>query len=951
MSPSNTKVAAGGSFHTFQGIIPKKQPAASSNARPRVAGTRRITTPHACTECKRRKIRCDGKLPCGQCITSRAPKSCSYDKHRQRMIPSRKALDSLAQSLEECRSILRRLYPNHDISALRTMDKQELINLLAQSQCSLGDPLPSPPLESSFPKPDTSLVPSDSLLELQSSLEADLDSLIGELEFEIPTEQLEANDGSNYLTQPTWWDYSSRQWSSVPVPSMMEGQPYGHDLVTPMQHSIFTTGRNLIARTRYCQGSDMERALTCNNLKCRKELSERALVTTCSHIFCMECAQRLGVTEQEADRRNTCPACHSQLTNPDDAVITNLNPSEDYKTSVLSGLSPNVIMECAGRALSFWAYQTTQDIYYQQYLYKTLSDKYSALSIRLEKTVNDANSEIEGLHHKLSNLAAEQDDLRRKNDEISRAYKDKSRKVLQLQELYDKVKRKAELGQIQKAASDAVDSSLHTIQLDPGYGVNFPKQSHVESNPAPVFNQSHRIDISGMNTSHPRNYTNLTREGNHWPRLGGASQRDASEAPVGGLRRSGIDSTSVHQGTSLPTLAGTPVPSFGGPRQSASTFAPGFTHHRGSLAGVGLTSGIKPNSLHPLIEVLIHRGIIDFASSITDSTSNITNLAPNVTDFCYSSVALDLSSPQDPEDDMPQITSRSNGRSRQIFARIKEKTKEWHKLKRSERGSEHLRTRYLADQTNNRANKQANNQVNNQHQNLPSIVITAPDMEPEQPPPSQGELPAELPADSSTCARWSHSFRKLLLRSWSSNEKEVILSHPLVTPHDNLQSGQGGDTVTASEPKFVFGQDVRGKGAWRVWRKKPIEHEPDVKIIVDESHISFPQRYCDNVALENAFLQLQGHAQTLKRKCEQLEEARLELEEQIHAGKQFTLALFNLAHQWEAWSPVLEEGPVPMVRVLTGLQTIMLWLHGRIEWYERKNPGIREEYNNHMGLL
>ncbi|KAL5588693.1 hypothetical protein FOBRF1_015221 [Fusarium oxysporum] len=337
----------------------------------------------------------------------------------------------------------------------------------------------------------------------------------------------------------------------------------------------------------------MEHALTCNNLKCRRELSERALVTTCSHIFCMECAQRLGVNGQEADRRNTCPACHSQLTNPDDAVITNLNPSEDYKTSVLSGLSPNVIMECAGRALSFWAYQTTQDIYYQQYLYKTLTDKYSNLSVRLEKTVNEANSEIEGLHHKLSSLAAEQDALRRKNGEISRAYKDKSRKVLQLQELYDKVKRKAELGQIQRAASDAVDSTLQTTQIDSGYEVSLPTQSNAESIPPPAFSQSHRIDISGMNTSLLRNYTNMTREGNHWPRLGGSSNCDTSEAPVGGLRRSGINTTSVYQTTTLPTLAGTPIPSFGGTRQSTSTFAPGFSHHRGSLAGVGLTSGIK----------------------------------------------------------------------------------------------------------------------------------------------------------------------------------------------------------------------------------------------------------------------------------------------------------------------------------------------------------------------
>lgn len=44
-------------------------------------------------------------------------------------------------------------------------------------------------------------------------------------------------------------------------------------------------------------------------------------------------------------------------------MVTNLNPSEDYKTSVLSGLNPEAIMECAGRALSFWSYQMTQDLF------------------------------------------------------------------------------------------------------------------------------------------------------------------------------------------------------------------------------------------------------------------------------------------------------------------------------------------------------------------------------------------------------------------------------------------------------------------------------------------------------------------------------------------------------------------------------------------------------------
>jgi hypothetical protein len=125
------------------------------------------------------------------------------------------------------------------------MDKQELINLLAQSQCPLGDPLPSPPLEASFPKHGSSMMGSDSLLELQSSLEADLDSLIGELEFEVPTEQLDNNDGTNYLAQQSWWDYGSRQWNSLPVPAMMEGQPYGHEMVTPGQHSMYADERGI----------------------------------------------------------------------------------------------------------------------------------------------------------------------------------------------------------------------------------------------------------------------------------------------------------------------------------------------------------------------------------------------------------------------------------------------------------------------------------------------------------------------------------------------------------------------------------------------------------------------------------------------------------------------------------------------------------------------------------
>lgn len=82
---------------------------------------------------------------------------------------------------------------------------------------------------------------------------------------------------------------------------------------------------------------------------------------TLSHIFCTACSESLGLSASASNNR-LCPACQTSLLNPDDAVLTKLNPTEDYKTSVLSGLTPATIMECAGRGLAFWSYQSTQEM-------------------------------------------------------------------------------------------------------------------------------------------------------------------------------------------------------------------------------------------------------------------------------------------------------------------------------------------------------------------------------------------------------------------------------------------------------------------------------------------------------------------------------------------------------------------------------------------------------------
>ncbi|CAG9977862.1 unnamed protein product [Clonostachys byssicola] len=258
----------------------------------------------------------------------------------------------------------------------------------------------------------------------------------------------------------------------------------------------------------------MDHPLLCNNLKCRTELTERALVTTCSHNFCLPCARLFGFVEANGairpgtGRHLACPACRADLLGQDDAVITHLNPSDDWKTSILSGLSPSTIMECAGRALSFWAYQATQEMHFQRHLYETMVEKYSTLAAELERRTNEANSTISSLQSKLQTTISEYQILQQKMDELTRVHKDKCQKLLQTQEAHDREKRKVELGQLRQAASAAVDSELQNtgrISQQIADGALQDRGSRkVQNHPAGLTAGHGYESIASMNSSLPR---------------------------------------------------------------------------------------------------------------------------------------------------------------------------------------------------------------------------------------------------------------------------------------------------------------------------------------------------------------------------------------------------------------------------------------------------------------
>ncbi|OQE27255.1 hypothetical protein PENSTE_c004G09772 [Penicillium steckii] len=193
-----------------------------------------------------------------------------------------------------------------------------------------------------------------------------------------------------------------------------------------------------------------------------KDGTETKVVDRRWHIFCLKCAGDLGLSHPTAGDRH-CPACQTVLSNPDDAVSTVLNPTEDYKTSVLSGLDPNTIMECAGRALGFWAYQSTQEIFYQEFLGKSLTEKYASLNTQMDKLIHNANSEITTLHSKVSDMQGAHEQLEKKNQELLDLNRERSKKLSQITNLYNLLKARAMRSQLENAASDTVSQTINTF--------------------------------------------------------------------------------------------------------------------------------------------------------------------------------------------------------------------------------------------------------------------------------------------------------------------------------------------------------------------------------------------------------------------------------------------------------------------------------------------------------
>ncbi|KAK4109902.1 hypothetical protein N656DRAFT_791442 [Canariomyces notabilis] len=224
----------------------------------------------------------------------------------------------------------------------------------------------------------------------------------------------------------------------------------------------------------------MEQTLNCNVQECGSQLTDRAVVTA----------------------PYTCPACRQPLSGSE-VCEQLLHPSEEWKSVALCGLSPTAVMECAGRALSFWSYQMTNQISYQIRKNAKLKDYCAELQGEMESMWEQANQRISTLSSRIRDMEREEDSLRRKCEELSFALTNRTKELAQSQELYSKLKQRA-LSQNQNI-SPGISGSRSPLRTGSATETNY-RHSQTQL-PRPIMPVGSKVGASNYFPTSPKSST------------------------------------------------------------------------------------------------------------------------------------------------------------------------------------------------------------------------------------------------------------------------------------------------------------------------------------------------------------------------------------------------------------------------------------------------------------
>ncbi|CEG72950.1 hypothetical protein RMATCC62417_08422 [Rhizopus microsporus] len=189
-----------------------------------------------------------------------------------------------------------------------------------------------------------------------------------------------------------------------------------------------------------------------------------------------------------------CPACNTSLTESGDIIMTQLNPSEQYKSSVLAGLKPEVILDISGRAIAFYEYQVSQELCFQSMLQSNIEDKYNSLREQYNMMNRDFNNILKVEREKQTTLVKEKEMEKRKYQQLYNQLEEKTKQFQKLQNMYEKLKRKTIQPNMQQQQNNLIPTALSVISSATRMGAAYGAQR------TGYTSHSNRPTIAGTNT-------------------------------------------------------------------------------------------------------------------------------------------------------------------------------------------------------------------------------------------------------------------------------------------------------------------------------------------------------------------------------------------------------------------------------------------------------------------
>ncbi|KAK5214051.1 Gypsy retrotransposon integrase-like protein 1 [Exophiala xenobiotica] len=222
-------------------IAPDSQPGSPSaeiatdeegNTKPHAPMQKRRRVTRACDECRRKKIKCDGKQPCTHCTVYSY--ECTYDQpSNRRRNPAPQYIEALEQRLQKAESILRSVLPGIDLDDPK-FDARSVEQLIETSRTTASSSIVNghavPTADASKPDDDAQL---QSMVDRTGALDLDHDGhwdFHGHSSGYVFMRKFRAQFGESYLSEYRHPNRSKTISQILESPKSAQSSPYEFNL-------------------------------------------------------------------------------------------------------------------------------------------------------------------------------------------------------------------------------------------------------------------------------------------------------------------------------------------------------------------------------------------------------------------------------------------------------------------------------------------------------------------------------------------------------------------------------------------------------------------------------------------------------------------------------------------------------------------------------------------------